>query len=108
LGLLSTNKDFKSQLAEKAPHEINAGCERELADMGVWEPVRRNFCRERNYTTTQRLHFMQRLRSLAGVEGRNAFVYRATTAANESEGLSMLHELEVIFRSPPAVPCGAN
>jgi len=51
LGLLSTTQDFRDELVRRTPSEVNAEIEKELLEMGVWEPVARQFCRERSYTT---------------------------------------------------------
>ncbi|SMP73843.1 hypothetical protein SAMN06265222_11723 [Neorhodopirellula lusitana] len=98
LGLLSVTKDFDNELITQSPSEINSGIEKELQAMGVWEPVARQFCRERSYTTMQRMIFMGHLRTLKDVQNFQYLVYRATTAYDESEGLGMIRELRLIRR----------
>ena len=98
LGLLSTTKDFKSQLVEQSPAEINSAIERELLAMGVWQPVARQFCRERSYTTLQRMIFMDHLRAIAEVENVQYLVFRATNAYDEAEGLGVIREMRLLRR----------
>jgi hypothetical protein len=98
LGLLATTQDFKEQLVKQSPSEINAAIENELLAMGVWEPVARQFCRERSYTSLQRLVFMDHLRALKQVENSQYLVYRATTAYNEAEGLAVIREMRLLRR----------
>ena len=98
LGLLSTTQTFKNQLVKKSPAEINGAIERELLTMGVWEPVARQFCRERSYTTLQRMIFMDHLRAMKQVENVQYLAYRATTAYNEAEGLGVIREMELLRR----------
>ena len=98
LGLLSTTRDFKDQLVKQSPAEINGAIERELLAMGVWQPVSRQFCRERSYTTLQRIIFMDHLRALKNVENAQYLVYRATNAYNEAEGLGVIRELQLLRR----------
>ncbi len=96
LGLLATTKDFKEQLVNRSPAEINGAIERELLAMGVWEPVAAQFCRERSYTTLQRMIFMEHLRAVKRVENMQYLVYRATNAYNEAEGLGVIREMQMI------------
>ena len=98
LGLLSVTKDFDDELISQSPSEINNGIEKELREMGVWEPVARQFCHERSYTTKQRMIFMSHLRMLQGVKNYQYLVYRATTAYDEAEGLSVIREIRLISR----------
>lgn len=96
LGLLATTQDFKEQLVQQTPAEINGSIERELLAMGVWEPVARQFCRERSYTTLQRMIFMEHLRTIKQVENVQFLVLRATTAYNEAEGLGVISEMQLL------------
>ncbi len=96
LGLLATTQDFKDQLVQQTPAEINGAIERELQAMGVWEPVARQFCRERSYTTLQRMIFMEHLRAIKQVENVQFLVLRATTAYNEAEGLGVISEMQLL------------
>ena len=98
LGLLSVTKDFENELITQSPSELNNAMEKELVQIGVWEPVARQFCHERSFTTMQRMIFMDHLRSIKNVDQFQYVVYRATTAYNESEGLSMIRELRLISR----------
>lgn len=98
LGLLATTRDFKDQLVKQSPAEINEQIERELLAMGVWQPVARQFCRERSYTTLQRIIFMDHLRALKKVEHIQHLVYRATNAYNEAEGLGVIREMQLLRR----------
>lgn len=96
LGLLSTTKDFRDELVRKTPAEINDKLEKELLAMRVWEPVAKSFCRERSFTTLQRMIFVDHLRALKSVENYQLLAYRATTAYNEAEGLGMLNEIRLL------------
>jgi len=96
LGLLATTQEFKDQLVKSSPAEINGAIERELLRFGVWEPVARQFCRERSYTTLQRMIFMDHLRALQDVEQAQSLVYRATNAYNEAEGLAVIQEMRLL------------
>ncbi len=98
LGLLSTTKDFKDQLVKQSPAETNARIESELLEMGVWQPIARQFCRERSYTTLYRLIFMNHLRALKNVTNYQYLVYRATNAYDEAEGLGMVREMQILRR----------
>ncbi len=98
LGLLSLTKDFQNALISQSPAEINNGIEKELSEMGVWEPVARQFCHERSFTTLQRMILMDHLRAIKGVENCQYVVYRATTAYDESEGLGMIREIRLLRR----------
>ena len=98
LGLLSVTKDFDDELISQSPSEINNGIEKELREMGVWEPVARQFCHERSYTTKQRMIFMSHLRMLQSVKNYQYLVYRATTAYDEAEGLGVIREIRLISR----------
>jgi len=96
LGLLSTTQDFREELVRRTPSEVNAEIEKELLEMGVWEPVARQFCRERSYTTIQRMVFMRNLRALQDIENVEYLVYRATAAYNEVEGLGVIREMQML------------
>lgn len=92
MGLLSTTTDIKQTVTSTPPHEINARIENELARLGIDADLRERFCRDVNYTTTQRLIFMQYFRTLQRVAGFSTLIEAAVAAETEAQGLSIIHE----------------
>ncbi|MEX0714983.1 MAG: hypothetical protein WD066_00270 [Planctomycetaceae bacterium] len=104
LGLLPTTAEFKDAVANKLPHEINQALDRELADLGVDDEVRHAFLHGEQYTTTRRLYYVKRLRSLENVENRAALVSAASQARTESDGMAILREMQMLYAAHAQQP----
>ncbi|MBP7936718.1 MAG: hypothetical protein KA354_18910 [Phycisphaerae bacterium] len=91
-GLLSGAADIKHTVQTTLPHEINAGIENRLLQMGIPQDLAREFIRQPHFTTTQRMVFMWFFGQLQHVAGRAAVVTTAAQARDEAEALGVIHQ----------------
>lgn len=111
-GVLSGTADIKRTIETTLPHEINAGIEARLLQMGIPQDLARQFVRQPHFTTTQRLVFMGFFGQLQRVAGRAAVVSAAVAARDEAEALGVIQETvlitQLIQRRPVEQLTGTN
>lgn len=93
LALIPTTAQFKEQLADESPAELNIRIERELVEMGFDSKLSRRFVRESGLTTLQRMMVVEQLKSLRGVSGHNLLLRRGVTIEKTADAMNFLHEL---------------
>lgn len=96
LALVPTTAQVKQLVASRLPHEINADIQKRLGELRISRDLSRTFCRERHFTTTQRLVILQYLQLLEGVAQIDGQLQRAIRARNEAEGLAVIWELKLL------------
>ena len=95
-GILRLTTDIKRQVASTPPYEINERLEKELEACGVEERLRRKFCRDRHFSTLQRLLFMARYRRLEGVGNRDALLELAVAGDSETDALGAIETCQTL------------
>jgi hypothetical protein len=96
LTLLATTPELKELIATKSPHALNIQIYHDLEALAIPAKLCEQFTRDVNYTTTQRLLFVQYLRPLREVKNLPVLVEGAVDSANESEGLAVLQQLKLL------------
>jgi hypothetical protein len=96
LNLLASTPELKEQVATKPPHEINIQIYHDLEGMGIPQRLCEQFCRDVNYTTSQRLLFVHYLRPLREVKNLPVLVEGAVEASHEADGLAIIQELKLL------------
>lgn len=105
-GILRLTADILDEVGSTPPHEINKRIERELAAKGAAEPLRRDFCRSRHFTTVERLLFMKQYDRLEGVTNREALLGLAVEGKSEVDALAAIetaHALAAVHQRRPMV-----
>lgn len=92
VGLLSTSAEMGQMLATTPPHQVNETIEVRLRQLGLDAGLCRRFCLNGNYTTIERLVFMQYIESLRGVAGLSIVLESMLDVYSETEALGRIHE----------------
>ena len=95
-GILRLTADITREVASTPPYEINGRIQNELAACGVEERLRLKFCRDEDFTTLQRLLFMEQYRRLDGVENRDALLELAVAGDSETEALGAIETCQTL------------
>lgn len=96
LALVPASAQFKEQLADRQPSEINADLERELTAAGCSPELSRHFVRLRAYTTLQRLQLMSLLRPLLTLPQRDLLLSRVVRVSDPADASLRIRECALL------------
>lgn len=95
VGLLSTTADMEQMLATTPPHAVNQTIGERLEQMGLDPALCRRFCTDGNYTTLERLIFLQYFQPLRGIAGLPVVLESMVNVRTEAEALGRIHEVRI-------------